>query len=67
MGEIETGFNTRLNNLKSDIINIVNKSGLPVGIVYYIVKDALNDITNAYKEALVSEKNIIKESKNNEN
>ena len=64
MGEIETGFNTRLNNLKSDIINIVNKSGLPVGIVYYIVKDAFNDITNAYKEALVSE---MKENKNNEN
>ena len=67
MIETEMGFNTRLNNLKTDIINVVNKSGLPVGIVYYIVKDALNDITNAYKEALISEKNIIKESENNEN
>lgn len=57
------GFNTHLNNLKNDLINTVNKSGLPVGVAYYIIKDLFIDISNAYEQALKNEKEAIEASK----
>ena len=45
------GFNTCLNNLKNDLVNTINKSNLPVGVLYYIVKDLFMDVQNAYEQA----------------
>ena len=66
MIDINIGFNTCLNNFKSDIVNTINDSGLPVGIVYYIMKDLFIDIENAYKQTLINEKEIKQEIKEEE-
>lgn len=57
MIDLNVGFNTQLNTLKKNLINTINDSGLPIGICYYIVKDVLTDVTNSYKETLISESN----------
>ena len=60
------GFNIYLYNFKNNMVNIINNSGLPVGVVYYIMKDLLNDIQNAYENTLKKEKEeIIAEEKAN--
>lgn len=59
------GFNTYLNNFKTDMINTINNSGLPVGVVYYIVKDLFSDIQNAYENTLKKEKEESVEQKIN--
>ena len=64
--DINIGFNTYLNNFKTNMVNEINNSGLPVGVVYYIMKDLLNDIQNAYENTLKKEKEeIIAEEKAN--
>ena len=52
------GFNTYLNDFKNDLVNTVNKSGLPVGVAYYIIKDLFMEIQNAYEATLKNEKEI---------
>lgn len=60
------GFNTYLYNFKNNMVNTINNSGLPVGVVYYIMKDLLNDIQNAYENTLKKEKEeIVAEEKAN--
>lgn len=51
------GFNTYLNDFKKDLVDRINQSGLPVGVVYYILKDLFNDIEDAYQNVLISEAN----------
>lgn len=58
MLDTSIGFNTQLYNFKNDLINTVNKSGLPVGIAYYIVKDLFMEIQNAYEATLKNEKEM---------
>ena len=54
--DMRMGFNTNLNNLQSDLVNKINSSGMPVGVIYYIMKDLFVDVQNAYEEALKNEK-----------
>ena len=56
MLDTNIGFNTHLNNLKTDLVNTINKSGLPVGVAYYIIKDLFMDVQIAYENALKNEK-----------
>ena len=37
------------------LIELINSSGLPVGIVYYILKDALVEVKNLYNDCLLTE------------
>lgn len=55
MLDVNVGFNTHLYNLKNDLVNTINNSGLPVGVAYYIVKDLFMDIQNAYESTLKKE------------
>ena len=59
-------FNMRMINLKNDIIKLIGESQLPVGVVYYILKDLFDDITNAYNQSLALEQSLL-ESNNNSN
>lgn len=62
MLDTNIGFNTHLNNFKSELVDVINKSGLPVGVAYYIVKDLFIDIQNAYENALKNEKEMMLKS-----
>lgn len=58
MLDTNIGFNTHLYNLKNNLINTINESGLPVGVAYYIIKDLFMDIQNAYETTLKNEKEM---------
>lgn len=51
----EIGFNTRCEKLKSDLINNINQSNLPIGTIYYIMKTIMSDVESTYYGVLNSE------------
>lgn len=42
--------NLRIDNLRNMITRDINIANLPIGTIYYILKDALNDIGNLFTE-----------------
>ena len=42
--------NLRIDNLRNMITRDINMSNLPIGTVYYILKDALNEIGDLFTE-----------------
>ena len=44
----EIGFNTRCENLKHELIDNINKSDLPIGVIYYIMHTVMSDVTSTY-------------------
>lgn len=48
-------INTKINNFKSDLVNLTTQSDLPISIVYYSIKDLLYDVEKAYKSTLAIE------------
>ena len=48
-------INTKINLLQENICEAINKSGLPAGIVFYILKDILNKVQMNYGAELNSE------------
>ena len=51
----EIGFNTRCENLKNELIDNINKSDLPISVVYYIMQAIMSDVTSTYYGVLNSE------------
>lgn len=60
-------FNTKLNLLKTNLINIINQSKLPVGMVYYLLKDILIEVEKTYNQSLFIEQQIESINKSIEN
>ena len=50
--------NTKINNLRTNLVNLINQSDLSAGIIYYLLKDLVNDANNSYKQALVIEQQV---------
>ena len=44
----EIGFNTRCDNLKHELIDNINKSDLPIGVIYYIMQTIMSDVISTY-------------------
>jgi hypothetical protein len=40
---------------KQNLIDLTNNSGLPIGFAYYVAKDFLNTLEDAYRESLKDE------------
>ena len=49
------GINTTINIFKENMANVINNSQLPVGVVYFVVKDILLEVEGAYKATLQKE------------
>lgn len=45
-------FNLKVEELKENIINIINNSGLPISVIYYVYKNILKDIEMEYFRVL---------------
>lgn len=41
-------FNLRCDNLKSEIIKIINQSDLPVAVIYYIFQNIYTEVEHTY-------------------
>ena len=60
------GLNTLIDELHNNLINDINKSQLPVGIIYFVIKDVFSEVERGYIEELKNEKNLdIKETSDN--
>lgn len=51
-------FNTKLENLKKDLITLINNSEMPVGVVYYLLKDISSEVESSYKQTLALEQQV---------
>lgn len=60
-------FNIRLNSLKKNLINIINQSKIPVGAVYYLLKDILTEVEKTYNQSLFIEQQVESINKSIEN
>lgn len=49
------GLNTLLYNFRQNLIDVINNSQLPVGIVYYIARDVFSEIEREYEKSLKDE------------
>lgn len=49
------GINQKIEYYRQQLINIINNSKLPVGILYYIIKDIFNMISIEYNAAIERE------------
>lgn len=52
-------INSKINQVTSAITQILNNSGLPVGVGYLIVKDILNQLNEGYQYAITQEQNTV--------
>lgn len=63
----EIGINTGMNIFKENLVNLIGNSQLPIGVIYYMLKDIFVDIEKLYNETLEKEKEeIIKAQKEKE-
>ena len=60
------GLNTLMEDLQQKLINDINNSQLPVGIVYYIAKDVFSQVEKEYQRTLKEEQNESKNSNTTE-
>lgn len=49
------GINTLINVLKENLSNVINNSQLPIGVVYYVLKDLLIEVEGVYEKSLQKE------------
>lgn len=49
-------MNLKIENFRNSLIDLLNTSNLPVGIVVYIIKDVYNLLIDQYKQILEEEK-----------
>lgn len=49
------GFNTRCENLRRTLIDNINESDLPIGVIYYIMQTIMSDVTSTYYGVINSE------------
>lgn len=49
---MEKDINLQVEEFRQTIIDTVNRSGLPISVAYYILKDIMVDFTDSYKNYL---------------
>ena len=61
-------INFTINNTYQNILNVITEAQLPVGTIYFTLKDILHDIGITYQASLQLEnENIIKEQQDEKN
>jgi hypothetical protein len=59
-------MNLKIENVKHELIDIINNSGLPIGVIYYVFKDLYNDISREHSNAIMYEMRQLKEKEMSE-
>lgn len=60
---MEKPFNLVVEDFKSELTALINNSGLPIGMVRYIMADYLNMLNAQYQEVLKQEKEAFDKTK----
>lgn len=45
---MDRDVNLQIEELRQNIVKMANQSGLPIGVVYYVMKDIMVDLENSY-------------------
>ena len=51
-------MNLQIEQTKNEIINVINNSGLPIGVIYYLFKDINTEVANEYGKTLNAERQM---------
>jgi hypothetical protein len=49
-------INSKIEFTKEQLINVINNSGLPIGIIHYLLKDISNEVIVEYNRAIAQER-----------
>ena len=49
-------INLKIEFTKEQLINVINNSGLPIGVIHYLLKDISNEVIVEYNRAIAQEK-----------
>lgn len=49
-------INSKIEFTKEQLINVINNSGLPIGVIHYLLKDISNEVIAEYNNAIAYEK-----------
>lgn len=63
---MEKTFNMTIEELKQKLYEMINNSGLPFSSVYYLFKDFMRELTDAYTDILNNEFKQYEEQKKQE-
>lgn len=53
-------MNLQIENTKTEIINVINNSGLPIGIIHYLFRDIADEVASEYRKVLIQEREQLK-------
>lgn len=54
-------MNLQIENTKTEIINVINNSGLPIGVIHYLIRDIKNEVAYEYQKAITQEQEQLKQ------
>lgn len=49
---MEKDINLQIEDLKNDCVSLINQSGLPISVAYYLFKDIMVDLQTSYENYL---------------
>ena len=54
-------INQEIEQVRNNIVSVINNSNMPIGVVYYVMKDIMSEIELSYQKVLVAKDEDIKE------
>ena len=59
-------MNLQIENVKQNIIDVINNSQLPIGVIHYLLKDISKEVANEYNKTLMFEQQQRQQKQQNE-
>lgn len=47
-------INQEIEQVRNNIVSVINSSNMPIGVVYYVMKDIMSEIELSYQKVLVA-------------
>ena len=54
-------INQEIEQIRNNIVSVINNSNMPIGVVYYVMKDIMSEIELSYQKVLVAKDEDTKE------
>ena len=54
-------INQEIEQVRNSIVSVINNSNMPIGVVYYVMKDIMSEIELSYQKVLVAKDEDTKE------
>ena len=47
-------INQEIEQVRNNIVSVINNSNMPIGVIYYVMKDIMSEIELSYQKVLVA-------------